>query len=209
MNRASHYHWGMFAFLRGVVARKGLTHVELDVNGVGYHVFVPEGVYRKLAVDSETTLLTHCHIREDAFQIYGFLREEERSLFVTLLSLSGIGPKLAMGILSALSVQAFGRAVMQNDVAALTRVSGVGKKGAQRIILEMKAKLGQDAELNAILGEPEEPTPDTDDVIAALCALGCSLGEARKAANAARKKLGDDAAPEELVKAALRTMSKV
>jgi Holliday junction DNA helicase RuvA len=199
----------MFAFLRGVVARKGLTHVELDVNGVGYHVFVPEGVYRKLAVDGETTLLTHCHIREDAFQIYGFLREEERSLFVTLLSLSGIGPKLAMAILSALSVQAFGRAVMQNDVAALTRVSGVGKKGAQRIILEMKAKLGQDAELNAILGEPDEPTPDSDDVIAALCSLGCSLGEARKAANAARKKLGEDAAPEELVKAALRTMSKV
>lgn len=199
----------MFAFLRGTVARKGLTHVELDVHGVGYEVFVPEGVYRKLAVDAETTLLTHCHIREDLFHIYGFLREEERALFVTLLSLSGVGPKLAMAILSAMGVQAFGRAVMQNDVTALTRVSGVGKKGAQRIILEMKAKLGQDAELNAILGEPEEPTADTDDVIAALCALGCSLGEARKAANAARKSLGDDATPEELVKAALRTMAKV
>jgi Holliday junction DNA helicase RuvA len=198
----------MFAFLRGTIARKGLGHVELDVNGVGYHVSVPDGVYRKLMVDVPATLLTYCHIREDAFQIYGFLREEERALFTTLLSLSGVGPKVAISILSTLSVQEFGRAVMQNDVAALTKVSGVGKKGAQRIILEMKAKLGQDAELSAILGEsPEEASPDTDDVIAALCSLGCTIGEARRAAAGARKKLGDDAPAEELVKAALRGMA--
>lgn len=199
----------MFAFLRGTVARKPAGAVELDVNGVGYHVIVPDAVHRRLVIDAEATLLTYCHIREDAFQIFGFLREEEKALFATLLTISGVGPKVAIAVLSGMSVQAFGRAVLDNDVNAFTRISGIGKKGAQRIILEMKAKLGQDAELGAILGEKEEAAPDSDDVIAALCALGCTLSEAKRAANAARKQLGNEASAEELVKAALRSMAKV
>ena len=199
----------MFAFLRGTVARKPAGAVELDVHGVGYYIGVPDGVYRRLVVEAEATLLTYCHIREDSFQIFGFLREEEKALFTTLLSISGVGPKVALAVLSGMTVQAFGRAVLDNDVNAFTRISGIGKKGAQRIILEMKAKLGQDAELGAILGEKDEASPDSDDVIAALCSLGCTLGEAKKAAAAARKKLGDDASAEELVKAALRSMAKV
>ncbi len=200
----------MFAFLRGTVARKTLDHVELDVAGVGYEVYVPDGVHRKLIVDGSATLLTHCHIREDAFQIYGFLREEERALFRTLLGMSGIGPKVALAVLSAMSVAEFGRAILDNDVTAFTRVGGVGKKTAQRLILEMKAKVGQDAELSAILGEAEGAgEPERDDVIAALCSLGCTFAEAKKAAVAARKVLSDDASDEEVVKAALRSMAKV
>ena len=202
----------MFAFLRGIVARKGLNHVELDVNGAGYKIWVPDGVLRRLATESPATLLTYCHIREDTFAIFGFLREEEKALFESLLGISGVGPKVAMAILSAMSVQQVGHAIMDSDVTAFTKVSGVGKKGAQRIVLEMKAKLGQNAELSAILGEPAqdtEPSPDSDDVIAALCALGCSLGEAKRAAGKAREQLGDEAAAEELVKAALRTLAKV
>ena len=200
----------MFAFLRGTVARKGLDHIELDVNGVGYEVWVPESVYRRLVVDQETTLLTYCHIREDTFQIFGFLREEEKGLFKMLLGISGIGPKVSLAVLSAMSVSEFGRAVLENDVKAFTRVSGVGKKTAQRVVLEMKTRLGQDAELSAILGEPQETaTPETDDVIAALCSLGCTLGEARKAAATARKQLGADASDAELVKAALRSLARV
>jgi Holliday junction DNA helicase RuvA len=109
-----------------------------------------------------------------------------------------------------MSVAEFGRAVRENDVTAFTKIGGVGKKTGQRIVLEMKAKLGQDAELDAILGEPvsAEPTPDTDDVIGALCALGCTLAEARKAAATARKQLGDDATDENLVKAALRSIAR-
>ena len=205
--------WGlrrMFAFLRGTVARKGAGFVELDVHGVGYEVYVPETVYRRLIVNQDATLLTHCHIREDAFQIFGFLKEEERNLFRLLLDVSGIGPKVSLAILSQLSAAEFGRAILENDVTAFTRVSGVGKKTAQRLVLEVKAKLGQDTELSAILGEPAETsTPDSDDVIAALCTLGCSLNEARKAAGDARKKLPVDASVEDLIKAALRTIARV
>ena len=119
-------------------------------------------------------------------------------------------PMMAMAVLSRMSPQEFGRAVMENDVTAFTKVGGIGKKTGQRIVLEMKAKLGQDAELSAILGEPDDaPLPETDDVVAALCALGCTLKEARNAAKKARKELGEAAADEELVKAALRTLSKV
>jgi len=200
----------MFAFLRGTVARKAQGYIELDVNGVGYEAWVPESVYRKLVVDQETILRTYCYIREDAFQIFGFLREDEKALFKMLLGVSGIGPKVSLAILSAMSVAQFGKAVLENDVTAFTRVSGVGKKTAQRVVLEMKAKLGQDAELEAILGESDEKaTADSDDVIAALCTLGCSLAEARKAAAAARKQAGDGAPIEEIVRLALRSLAKV
>lgn len=200
----------MFAFLRGTVAKKAAQYVELDVGGVGYEVWVPAGVHRRLVEDQTTTLHTYCHIREDAFQIFGFLREEEKALFTMLLGVSGVGPKLAMAVLSGMSVAEFGQAVLANDVAAFTRVNGVGKKTAQRIVLEMKSKLGQDAELSAILGEAdEEHEPDRDDVVAALASLGCSLNEAKRAAARARKALGEHASDEELVKAALRSMAKV
>ncbi len=201
----------MFAFLRGVVAKKAVDHIALDVGGAGYEVWVPDSAHRKLALDQELTLLTYCHIREDAFQIFGFLREDEKALFKSLLDVSGVGPKVALAIVSMMDPAGFGRAVLENDVAALTKVGGVGKKTGQRIILEMKARLGQDAELSAILGESEEAvgTSDSDDVIAALCALGCTMGEAKKAAAKARSELGNDASDEELVKAALRSMARV
>ena len=198
----------MFSFLRGTVARKALEHVELDVNGVGYEVWVPDTVYRKLAVNQEATLLTYCHIRENTFQIFGFLREEEKAVFKMLLGVTGIGPKVSLAVLSVMSVGEFGRAVLENDVRAFEKVGGVGKKTAQRIVLEMKAKLGQDTELSAILGESSETAAETDDVIAALCSLGCTMAEAKKAAAGARKQLGAEATPEDLVRAALRSLAR-
>jgi holliday junction DNA helicase RuvA len=200
----------MFAFLRGVVARKALEHIELDVQGVGYEVFVPATVQRRVVSEQTVTLYTHCHIREDAFQIYGFLREDEKALFTMLLGVSGIGPKVALSVLSAMALSEFARAVRENDVTAFTKVGGVGKKTGQRLILEMKAKLGQDTELDAILGEPEEIEDETtDDVIAALCAMGCTFAEAKKATAKARKKLADGATDEDVLKQALRSMAKV
>jgi len=201
----------VFAFLRGAVALKGAGAIALDVGGVGYSVHVPDPVQRRLAVGQEVTLLTHCHIREDAFTIFGFLREDDKRVFDMLLGVSGIGPKLAMAVVSAMTVQEFGRALLESDVDAFTKIGGVGKKTAQRIVLEMKDKLGQDAELKAILGEDAEASngDDRDDVIAALLSLGCTPGEAKKAATGARRDLGDKAAAEEIVKAALRSLARV
>lgn len=200
----------MFAFLRGIVATKGLGQIALDVHGAGYAVFVPDTVYRKLAVDQEATLLTYCHIREDLFQIYGFLKEEERALFLMLLSINKVGPKVALSVLSAMTPAEFGRAVMDNDVKAFSKVPGVGKAMAQRIVLEMKSKLGQDPELDAILGKTprEDEAPEGDDVYEALIALGCTPQEAKKASTHARTLLGPDAPDEELVRAALRSMAR-
>lgn len=200
----------MFAFLRGVPAAKTAAHIEFDVNGVGYEVCVPDSLHRRLALGQEVTLLTYCHIREDSFQIFGFQRAEEKTLFTTLLAVSGIGPKVALAILSAMGPSEFGRAVSASDVDAFTKVGGVGKKTAQRVVLEMKAKLGQDAELSAILGEEAE-SEDTqaDDVTAALLALGCTPPEAKKAAGHAREEMGDDATDEDLVRSALQSLARV
>ena len=200
----------MFAFLRGVVAAKTLDQIHLDVNGVGYEVLVPDSVHRRLTPEHTVTLLCYCHIREDSFQIFGFLREEEKSLFLMLLSVSGVGPKVALSFLSTLSPADFGQAIQNSDVTAITKVPGVGKKTAQRVVLEMKAKLGQDAELSAILGEDADfDDSGSDDVQAALMALGCTPVEAKKSAAKARKDLGKKAKDEDLVKSALRAMAKV
>lgn len=199
----------MFAFLRGEVVASSVNRIALDVNGVGFDVLVPDSAQRKLPVGQHATLLTYCHIREDIFQIYGFLTEEERALFIMCMSITGIGPKVALSILSTLSVSAFARAVQEHDITAMSRVPGVGKKTAQRIILEMKTRMGQDPELNALLGDPQsaEETGD-DDVYEALISLGCTTQEAKKASTHARKLLGSEAPDEELVREALRSLAK-
>lgn len=201
----------MFAFLRGTVAYTGINRIGLDVNGVGFDVQVPDSVQRKLTRNQETTLLTYCHIREDSFQIFGFLLEEEKALFMECLEINGVGPKAALGILSVLSVTAFAKAIQEHDVTAVTRAPGIGKKLAQRIILEMKTRMGQDPELNALLGAPDEKSDvgEGDDVYEALISLGCSSAEAKKAATHAREALGEDATDEELVRTALRSLAKV
>jgi Holliday junction DNA helicase RuvA len=197
----------MFAFLRGTVAIKALDHIALDVGGVGYLVQVPETVHRKLAVNQEVLLQTYCHIREESFQIFGFLKEDEKSLFMTLLDINGVGPRVALALLSTLPVAEFGRAITENNVKALTKAPGVGTKLAQRVLLEMKSKMGQSAELGAILGEAEAGETDSgDDVLEALLALGCTPAEAKKAAAHARRTLGQNARDEQLVAEALRSL---
>lgn len=201
----------MFAFLRGTVAHKGAHQIALDVHGVGYLVSVPESVTRKVVINQELTLLTYCHIREDIFQIFGFQKEEEKTLFEMLLSVQNVGPKVALSVLSAFSLQQFAQALHENDVKALTKAPGVGTKMAQRILVEIKTRLGQEPALNEILGAPkpaEEAMP-ADDVFEALLAMGCTPPEAKKAAAAARKQLGEDAADEEILRAALRSLARV
>jgi len=200
----------MFAFLRGTVAIKGLQSIALDVGGVGYELFVPDFVHERLAMNREVTLLTYCHIREESFQIFGFLKQEEKALFELLLGITGVGPKVALSVLSTLPPAAFTAAIQSSDVTAFTRAPGVGKKMAQRIVLEAKSKLGQSPELSAIMGDTGTETVPMvgDDAYEALISLGCTAQEAKKVVAAARAELGPQAKDEDVVRTALRSLAR-
>lgn len=202
----------MFAFLQGKVAMIEPGWIALDIHGVGYQVHLPERTLNGLAVGSEIRLLTHCHIREDDFQIFGFASEEDRALFRLLLGINGIGPKVALSILSVLDPAGFLAAMEHSDIGPLTRVPGVGKKLAQRVLLEAKTRMGQDTDLQTLLGSPgtggssgqEQP----DDAVEALISLGCTPAEARENVLAARRECPADTSVEMIVKRALARLAR-
>ncbi len=166
----------MIAFLDGTVAEKAADRVVVDVGGVGYEVAVPVSTAAKLpAVGRPVRLFTRMHVRDDAMLLFGFASPDERSLFDLLVTVNGIGPKVALAFLSALAPDALRRAVVSGDVAALTVVPGVGKKVAQRVVLDLKDKLGGDV---VVLEGP------LVDVREALLALGLSPQEASDAVGA-------------------------
>ncbi len=195
----------MYAYLKGTVERKTREGVELNVNGVGYLVFVPLSTYSKLPADgaAPVKLFTHMHVREGAMDLYGFLTLEEKQLFELLLSVTGVGPKVALAVLSGLTPVRFRNAIMQNDVAALSSISGIGKKTAQRMILEVKNKLGEETEIAKVLGEEGEALRDSD-VVRALVSLGCTLAQAKNAVKKASAELPEGAAIEEQIRIALK-----
>jgi len=196
----------MIAFVDGMLVEKQPTHVVLDVAGVGYEVHIPLSSYDRLpAVGARSRLLTHHHVREDAQLLYGFATEGERRMFRLLLDVSGIGPKLALSALSGLSVRELKAAIVTNDIKRLSGVSGIGRKTAERISMELRDKLTEGEALEALAG-PEDLT-DGDlrlrDAIAALVSLGYKQEDARKQVLAARKALPADAGVEALIKKAL------
>ena len=132
----------MISYLRGNIVRKSPAELVIDVNGVGYSVTIPLSTFETLGeTNGPTTILTYMHVREDIMQLYGFATEGERELFKMLISVSGIGPKMAQGILSGLSAPELREAIIRGNLAALTAISGVGKKTAERIIIELRDKL--------------------------------------------------------------------
>lgn len=182
----------MIAQLTGTVVHAGAPHVVLDVHGVGYKVAVPLSVLEHLPKTGEpVTLLTHMLVREDDLSLYGFLDSVEREVFEHLLSVSGVGPKAALAILSALGGAGLARAIASDDVRGLVRVPGIGSKTAQRLILELRDKLGglglaAKADALAPAKSPEaKPTTVVDDVVSALVNLGYNRGDAGKAADVA------------------------
>jgi len=198
----------MIAFLRGKLVEALPTHVILDVNGVGYEVYIPVSSYEKLPkIGSEVVLLTHLSIREDAHVLYGFVTQEERDLFRLLINtVSGIGPKIALNILSGMSPVAFKGAVASGDVKALSKISGVGKKTAERIVVELKDKIGT-AETWEAESARRGLSPDDqkiNDAVLALIALEFNRDEAYKAVREAFNQLGANATVEELVRTSLR-----
>jgi Holliday junction DNA helicase RuvA len=196
----------VIARLRGKVIEAYPNRLVVDVQGVGYEVLVPLSTFDRLhAVEGlEVDLRTHLHIRETAHTLYGFASEEERDVFLMLIErVSGIGPAIAMAVLSGLPVARFKSCVVAGNVAELSRIKGLGKKTAERIVLELKDKVGvtdtwQDAAAGAV-------SPSAADAELALIALGYKQVDARKAV---RKVLEEDAgaAVEVLVRGALRAL---
>ena len=195
----------MISFLKGKLAEALPTQVVIDVNGVGYEVLIPLSSFDKLPMPGgEVKLLTHLAIRDDAHVLYGFSTETERDLFRLLIRhVSGIGPKLALNVLSGTTPASFRAAVTRGDVKALSCISGVGKKTAERIVVELKDKLGDEAALTS----GAAPTADDQkmaDAISALIALGSKPKDAQDAIRAAITMLGPDQPVDALVRAALQ-----
>lgn len=191
----------MISELRGKLLRRSLAGVVVDVGGVGYSMLVPMSTFNALGEEgTDVHLFTHLHVREDALDLFGFLTVAERSIFRELISISGIGPKLALSVLSGLSPQVFHRAVIEEDMALLTSVSGVGKKTAQRMVVELKERLsGMD--VSSIGGGGEREV--TGDAVQALVSLGMNRSTARDAVIKAQSEAGGTLSVEELVRRAL------
>src|SRR6266487_4813828 len=162
----------MIAFLDGKLISSLPTQAIVDVSGVGYEVFIPLSSYDKLpAAGQSVRILTHLHVREDAHVLYGFMSAAERDLFRLLVNhVSGIGPKLALAVLSGMSVSNFKSAVVNSDVTALAKISGLGKKTAERIVLELKDKLGVAAAWEAA-SAAHAPSPEEEEANEAVLAL--------------------------------------
>ena len=162
----------MIGALHGVLASKAIDEVVLDVGGVGYRVLIPLSTYEALPAEGEKArLLTHLHVRAEELTLYGFATARERRLFSTLIGVSGIGPRLALHVLSQLTPDRFVTAIRRQDLATLTGISGVGKKTAERMVLELKDKVGELADAEGD-HEPIHLTTDGEDAVKALIALG-------------------------------------
>jgi Holliday junction DNA helicase RuvA len=202
----------MIAHLRGSILEKHPNRIVIDVNGVGYDVFVPLSTFYGLGEPGTAIALRiHTHVREDAFLLYGFATLLEQELFERLIGVSGIGPKLALAVLSGIEPQEFINAIERGDLARLTAIPGVGKKTAERIVLELKDRLPRapSAAVAAGTAAPEAPLL-RDDVVSALVNLGYHRPLAEKAAEAAIKTIGSssDAGFERLLRQALREVAK-
>jgi Holliday junction DNA helicase RuvA len=196
----------MITFLKGTLADALPTQAVIDVNGIGYEVLIPLSSFEKLpALGQAVTLKTQLVVREDSQTLYGFATDDERDLFKMIQSVSGIGPRLALNVLSGMSVATFKGAIGAGDVKLLSSISGVGKKTAERMVLELKDKVGVATGGVPALGQAATPGDKTiADTAAALEALGTKPAEAQKAAQAAQAMLGPKASVEELVRAALK-----
>lgn len=189
----------MIGFLRGVILRKQPPHLLIDVNGVGYEVEAPMSTFYDLPdAGADVTLFTHLVVREDAQVLFGFGTEVERRFFRSLIRVNGVGPKLALTILSGISVDGFVRCVRENDTAALTRLPGIGKKTAERLVVEMRDRLDETGVPASAAGAKANPR---DEALSALISLGYKSQEATAMLQAI-KELG--LSSEELIRRALQ-----
>lgn len=198
----------MIAFLQGKMVEALPTHVIIDVGGVGYEALIPLSSFDKLpAVGKDVRLLTHLVIREDAHLLYGFVTAAERELFRMLINtVSGIGPKIALNVLSGISVTAFRGAVANSDIRALSQIPGVGRKTAERMVVELKDKVGLAGALESASAQrtlsPEDQK--ANDAVLALMALGFKQVDAHEAVRKTMAATPADATIEDIVRSCLK-----
>ncbi|MFD2201554.1 Holliday junction branch migration protein RuvA [Shivajiella indica] len=198
----------MIAYLKGKLVYKDPTFVIIDISGVGYHVKVSLQTYSKIKDEEHIMLLTYLHIKEDAHTLYGFKEENEKRLFLHLISISGVGPNTGLMILSSLSSEELENAIAQEDFRTIQNVKGVGAKTAQRIVLELKDKVKRDS--LAELAQTQSGFIKTDnkireEALKALITLGFPKATAEKNIATVLKKTGSEISLEELIKASLKT----
>ncbi len=195
----------MIGYIEGLLMSKQPPHLLLKVGGIGYEVEAPMTVFYDLPeVGAAVSLHTHLQVREDAHKLYGFASVRQRDLFRTLLKVSGVGPRVALAILSGLRAEEFERCISDGDIAQLTRVPGIGRKTAERLLVEMRDRL---TELGGEgVGLPTDSGDAEHDALGALVALGYKNAEASRALRAVRK---PGMSSEELIRGALSTLARV
>ncbi len=192
----------MIGRLEGLLIEKAPEAVVLDVAGVGYEVRVPLSTFFELPDEGKTvSLRVHTHVREDVLQLYGFGTEEERTSFRLLIGISGVGPRMALAILSGLRVERLLQAIRARDLAALRGVPGVGPKTAERILVDLHDKVG---ELESVSGDEPRSADAEEASVSALLNLGYPRGHAEKSVRRALEQLPESPALEDLIREALR-----
>ena len=198
----------MIAYLKGKLVHKDPTFVVIDISGVGYHVKISLQTYSKIKDEEHIMLLTYLHIKEDAHTLYGFKEENEKRLFLHLISISGVGPNTGLMILSSLSSEELESAIAQEDFRTIQNVKGVGVKTAQRIVLELKDKVKRESLIDqnqTQSGFIKINNKIREEALQALVTLGFPKATAEKNIAFVLKKTGSEISLEELIKASLKT----
>ena len=195
----------MYAFIKGTVEDISSDGVVVEAGGVGYLLICSSATMQALKIGETTKVFTYQAVREDAITLYGFLQKEERRMFLRLISVGGIGPKVSLQILSAISLRELALALVTGDTSALTKVPGVGKKTAQRLILELKEKVDNDELLVGADVSSAGGSSNASDAIMALTALGYPASEAARAVNAVA---GTASSVEEIIRLTLKSMDR-
>lgn len=201
----------MIALLRGELAYKSIDHVIIDTGGVGYRLFIPLSTFYALPDTGEVRLLVHTHVREDALLLFGFFTPAEKEMFATLIGISGIGPKLALNILSHIPVIELQTAVLAGDIKRLSTLPGIGKKTAERLVLELRDKIAPatlpvGSQLSTAPSPGKILSDPLADVISALVNLGYKDTHARKVLET--MEIAQDAPMEEILKGALKVLAR-
>jgi Holliday junction DNA helicase RuvA len=196
----------MIGLIRGIIVSKQAPDVIIDVQGLGYEVLVSLSTYFEMPnIGSEVLLHTHFVVRDDAQLLFGFSSLEERALFRQLIKINGVGPKMALAILSGMSTNEFSRAVQSNDIDTLVKLPGVGKKTAERLLIEMRDKISPVSEnIDGVVGQVSDTSDIKQEAESALIALGYKPQDASKMINGVDESLTESS--EQLIRAALKSM---